>query len=183
MRIFLLQIGIREIIFLTKYLCFSENLYKIIKEKMMKTAKKFVFVLMFALIAGASMPAYAETTEQFKGENIVMRPLMKLGRGISNVVFSPLELPMKWWDVQNEMGGIAGITYGTLRGVCFVLVRIGVGVADIVTFPFPLPNCPDNPDGFGPGYGPIMRPAWVIDVNHDWQHFVYGRQATVTPLN
>ncbi|MBQ4315506.1 MAG: exosortase system-associated protein, TIGR04073 family [Lentisphaeria bacterium] len=150
---------------------------------MMKTVKSIMFVLMFALIAGVAAPAYAETPQQFKGEDIVMRPVQKLGRGIANVVFSPLEIPMKWWDVQNEMGGIAGITYGTLKGVCFTLVRIGVGVLDIITFPFPLPNCPDNPDGYGPGYGPIMRPAWVIDVNHDWQNFVFSRQSVVTPLN
>ena len=126
---------------------------------MMKTVKSIMFVLMFALIAGVAAPAYAETPQQFKGEDIVMRPVQKLGRGI------------------------AGITYGTLKGVCFTLVRIGVGVLDIITFPFPLPNCPDNPDGYGPGYGPIMRPAWVIDVNHDWQNFVFSRQSVVTPLN
>ena len=150
---------------------------------MMKAVKTLVFVLMFAFIAGVAVPAHAETAEQIKGENIVLRPMMKLGRGVANVVFSPLELPMKWWDVQNDMGGIAGITYGTLNGVCFVVARIGVGLVDIITFPFPLPNCPDNPEGFGYGYGPIMRPAWVIDANHDWQHFVYGRQAVITPLN
>jgi putative exosortase-associated protein (TIGR04073 family) len=81
------------------------------------------------------------------------------------------------------MGGIAGLTYGTLKGVCFIVVRVGVGLTDIVTFPIPLPNCPDNPDGYGPGYGPIMRPAWVIDANHDWQNFVYPRTSTVSPLN
>ena len=149
----------------------------------MKTVKTLVFVLLFAFISGVAVPVQAEPAEQFKGENVIMRPMKKLGRGIANVVFSPFELPMKWWDVQNDMGGIAGITYGTLKGVCFIIVRVGVGLTDIVTFPFPLPNCPDNPDGFGAGYGPIMRPAWVIDVNHDWNNFVYGRQAVVAPLN
>ena len=105
------------------------------------------------------------------------------GRGIANIGFAAFELPMKWHDVQDDMGGIPGITYGTLKGVCFIVARVCVGVIDIVTFPFPLPNCPDNPDGYGPGYGPIMRPAWVIDVNHDWQNFVFSRQSVVTPLN
>ena len=149
----------------------------------MKNVKTLVFVLLFAFFAGMAVPVHAEQTEQFKGENLIMRPMKKLGRGIANVVFAPLELPMKWWDVQNEMGGIAGITYGTLRGACFIVARVGVGLTDIITFPFPLPNCPDTPNGYGPGYGPIIRPAWVIDVNHDWNNFVYGREAVITPLN
>ena len=149
----------------------------------MKSVKNCIFILMFALIAWGAAPVMAEPVEQFKGETKIMLPLKKLGRGIANVAFSPLELPMKWWDVQNEMGGIAGITYGTLKGVCFILVRIGVGLTDIVTFPFPLPNCPDTPNGYGPGYGPIIRPAWVIDINHDWNNFVYSREAVITPLN
>ena len=149
----------------------------------MKTLKTVVFVLMFALIAGAAAPLHAEPAEQFKGENMIMRPVMKLGRGIANVAFAPFELPMKWWDVQNEMGGIAGITYGTLKGVCFIVARVGVGLTDIVTFPFPLPNCPDDPNGYGSGYGPILTPAWVIDVNHDWQNFVYSNESIVVDQN
>ena len=147
----------------------------------MKTVKTLVFVLMFALISGTAMPLHADAPEQFKGENVIMRPLMKLGRGIANIGFAAFELPMKWHDVQDDMGGIAGITYGTLKGACFIVARVCVGVIDIVTFPFPLPNCPDNPDGHGPGYGPLMRPAWVVDVNHDWWNFVYSREAVVTP--
>ena len=72
-------------------------------------------------------------------------------------------------------GGIASLTYGTLRGVAFIIAREVVGVVDIITFPFPLPGCPSDDDGFGWGYGPIMRPAWVIDTEHDWWNFVYDR--------
>ena len=78
---------------------------------------------------------------------------------------------------------IAGLTYGTLRGVAFIIAREVVGVVDIVTFPFPLPNCPDTPQGFGAGYGPIMTPGWVIDVDHDWWNFVYNREAMSAPSN
>jgi putative exosortase-associated protein (TIGR04073 family) len=76
---------------------------------------------------------------------------------------------------------IAGLTYGTLRGLAFFVARVGVGVLEIVTFPVPLPDCPETPEGFGPGYGPIMYPAWVIDVENDWWSFVYDRDSIPAP--
>ena len=144
---------------------------------------KFGVLLLIVILAASTMPAVsAQETGEAKAQWIML-PVMKLGRGIANVAFSPLELPMKWNEVGNEMGGIAGLTWGTLKGVCYVLARIGVGVTDIVTFPFPLPNCPEDPSGFGSGYGPIMTPAWVIDIDHDWQNFVYSREAIIVDQN
>ena len=109
-----------------------------------------------------------------------MKPVEKLGRGIANVAFGPLELLMKGWDVTQEQGGIAGVTYGPLKGVCYVIAREVVGVVDIVTFPFPLPDCPDDPAGFGAGYGPIMRPAYVVDIKHNAFNFVYDENSIVS---
>ena len=145
----------------------------------MKTVKTAVFFLMFALVIWGAAPVQAQ--EQFKGETLITRPLMKLGRGIANVAFGVFELPMQWTAVTREEGGIAGLTKGTLRGVCYVVARLGVGLTDIITFPFPLPDCPDYPDDAGWGYGPIMRPAWVIPVGSDWNNFVYQDQSIVNP--
>ena len=145
----------------------------------MKFGKSIVLLLLVLFTLNVMPQASADEATPSKGRWILL-PVMKLSRGIANVAFSPLELPMKWWDVSNEMGGIAGITYGTLKGVCFIIARIGVGVVDIVTFPAPLPNCPEDPSGYGPGYGPIMTPAWGVDGDHDWQNFVYKEEAIVT---
>ena len=109
-----------------------------------------------------------------------MRPVEKLGRGIANVAFGPLEILMKGYDVTQEQGGIAGLTYGPLKGVCFTIAREVVGVVDIVTFPFPLPGCPNDPNDAGWGYGPIMRPAWVVDIEHNWGDFVYDTDMIVS---
>lgn len=90
-----------------------------------------------------------------------MKPVEKLGRGIANVAFGPLELLMKGWDVTQEQGGIAGVTYGPLKGVCYVIAREVVGVVDIVTFPFPLPDCPDDPPDSAPDTArSCVRPTW-----------------------
>ena len=49
------------------------------------------------------------------GDPWIMKPVEKLGRGIANVAFGPLELLMKGWDVTQEQGGIAGVTAGFKR--------------------------------------------------------------------
>ena len=57
------------------------------------------------------------------GEHWIFLPVEKLGRGIANCAFGPFELPMKWHDVTFEYGGITGLTYGTLKGVCYIIAR------------------------------------------------------------
>ena len=141
----------------------------------MKISKFLLAALMLASVLTISQLQAAEavaTTDQEKGA-IILKPLEKLGRGISNVAFGVLEVPIQMQYVKHRSGGIAGLTYGTFRGLAYFVARVGVGLLEIVTFPFPLPDCPETPDGFGPGYGPIMYPAWVVDVEHDWWNFVY----------
>ena len=112
---------------------------------------------------------------------VIMRPVQKLGRGISNVAFSVFEIPMKWSEVTNEQGGLAGITYGSLKGVCYTVARIVVGVVEVVTFFAPLPGCPNYPDDIGWGYGPIMKPEWVVPVSKDWNNFIYSNETIINP--
>ncbi len=141
----------------------------------MKISKSFLVTFCVAFImVGVSFSAKAD-------DAWIMRPMEKLGRGITNVAFSVLEIPMKWSEVSSEKGALAGLTYGTLKGVCYTIARIGVGVVDIITFPFPLPDCPDDLEDVGWGYGPIMRPAWVVPVGEDWNNFVYDDTAIVNP--
>ena len=137
---------------------------------------KFGKVLLLATILAFCAVQQARADEG-SGEHWIMYPVEKLGRGIANCAFGPLELPMKWYDTSFEYGGIASLTYGTLKGVCYVFAREVVGVIDIATFLFPLPGCPRERDGYGWGYGPIMRPAWVVNVDHDWWNFVYDSNA------
>ena len=149
----------------------------------MKVTKMLLATLMlmgvFAVASLEAQPLTAAPANE-KGA-IVLKPLEKLGRGISNVAFGVLEVPIQMQYVNQRAGGIAGLTYGTFRGLAFFVARLGVGLLEIVTFPVPLPDCPDTPEGFGPGYGPIMYPAWVIDVEHDWWSFVYDRDSIPAP--
>ena len=107
-------------------------------------------------------------TNAFAGD-----PLHKLGRGIANVGFGALEIPMKIYDENKNEGGIAAVTHGPLKGIAFFVAREVVGVIEIVTFLIPLPGCPDDPRDAGWGYGPIMRPEWVVDTDHNYYNIVY----------
>ena len=104
-------------------------------------------------------------------------PLEKLGRGIANIAFGPLEVVIQPLEVAEAKGNIAALTYGLFRGVAMVVARLGVGATDILTFYMPLPGCTDDPDDVGWGYGPIMRPAWVIDKEHNAYNFFYDDNA------
>ena len=75
----------------------------------------------------------------------------KLGRGVANVVFGFTELPRTMMDVAQTNGSVAGATWGLAQGICSAAARILVGAAEIVTFPFPLPNA---------DYGPLIQPEF-----------------------
>ncbi|MCQ2379094.1 MAG: exosortase system-associated protein, TIGR04073 family [Victivallaceae bacterium] len=141
----------------------------------MKFGKLFVACSVLALLCFASAPLSAEDKPW------VIYPIEKLSRGVANVAFGVLEIPMKWYDVNTEMGGIAGLTYGSIKGVFWFIAREVVGVVDIITFPVPLPGCHDDPNGYGWGYGPLMTPPWVVDVEHDWNNFIYHGETVASP--
>ena len=117
--------------------------------------------------------------------NVLERPILdqmgeKLGRGIVNVGFGPLELLIRPYDVANDKGALAALSYGVLRGVFFTVAREILGVVDIVTFFMPLPGATWDPNDAGWGYGPYLRPAWVVDIDHNAFNFFYREQAIVT---
>jgi putative exosortase-associated protein (TIGR04073 family) len=103
-----------------------------------------------------------------------MLPIRKLARGLCNIVAGPLEVPMKIWDTNTEEGGLAAATYGTLKGVAFTVAREAVGVTDTVTFLTPLPGCPEDSRDSGWGYGPIMRPEWVVTPTNNYYNIFYN---------
>lgn len=126
-------------------------------------------------VVGTVTPAMAAEGKEVDSymENITR----KLGRGIVNVGFGALELPLKMYEVNFEEGGLAACTYGVLYGVYNVIKREIVGVVDIVTFPVPLPGCMPDEREAGWGYGPIMRPEWIITPDKNAYNFVYPNSA------
>lgn len=64
-------------------------------------------------------------------------PTRKLGRGVSNVLFGWTEIPHTIGQVNTREGNAAAGGYGVVRGVGRGFMRFGVGIFEIVTFPFP----------------------------------------------
>lgn len=98
--------------------------------------KRFLSAIIIISLVTCSigMPAFADD------------PMKKLGRGVSNVFLSPMELLKGIGDANVEHGWFAAGTWGFLQGLVKGGIRAVVGVYEVVTFPIPLPK----------GYGPIL---------------------------
>ena len=81
-------------------------------------------------------------------------PVRKLARGIANTATGVIELPLVIGNVTLEKGPIAGATYGLLVGVGSAVTRTGVGIIELITFPFPLPKS---------GYAPLLEPEFLFE--------------------
>jgi putative exosortase-associated protein (TIGR04073 family) len=75
----------------------------------------------------------------------------KLGRGLSNIFFSIIEVPRNIHLTTEEQSLLAGWTVGFGKGLGYMVMRMGVGVYEVVTFPFPLPK----------DYEPVIQPEYV----------------------
>jgi putative exosortase-associated protein (TIGR04073 family) len=64
---------------------------------------------------------------------------LKIGRGLTNAVVSPLDIPWtvaRWWNEADTVGGYCmAPTVGLGEGVCNGVVRLGAGVLEILSFP------------------------------------------------
>lgn len=65
-------------------------------------------------------------------------PTRKLGRGISNVVFGWSEIYPTVAKVNQNEGNSAAASYGVVRGVGRGFTRSGVGLYEVLLFPFPI---------------------------------------------
>lgn len=75
----------------------------------------------------------------------------KLGRGVANVVTSPLELIRVPTLTARKDGGLAGLTVGLARGAWAGVERLAAGAVEIVTFPVPFPS----------GWDSLVRPEFM----------------------
>lgn len=61
----------------------------------------------------------------------------KLSRGLTNIVFSPLEYPTSWNRTLEQDGAVAAVGDFFVEGTKRAFVRIGYGLYETATFPFP----------------------------------------------
>ena len=96
---------------------------------------KKLIILFSIVLYSVSITGYAQAEE-----GGVWPPFVKIGRGISNVMSAPLELPKNIGDANKSDGIFAGLTWGILQGVADTIGRIVVGAYEVITFPFPIPE-------------------------------------------
>lgn len=97
----------------------------------MTKTKKVIFMAVFAgaCFFNFSSTAHAEVTWN-----------EKLGRGLLNIVASPIEIARTINVQSNARGPAYGWTMGLVEGIGRTFVRFGAGAIDAVTFPFEFPK-------------------------------------------
>ena len=85
-------------------------------------------VVALGLSVTASRPAWAQD------------PIHKMGRGLVNVLTGWIELPKQLHLGGQEENPLAGIAGGILKGTGLALLRAGVGLYEVATFPIPYPR-------------------------------------------
>ena len=82
------------------------------------------------------------------------KALEKLGRGVSNIATGPGELVNQMpVGMEKSQDYITGFVVSMGRGIGYALLRVGAGIYDVATFPFPGPT----------NYKPIMKPETITN--------------------
>ncbi len=100
--------------------------------KIIKASMKFVgSLLALALTASVALADIQQPPASDYG------PTRKLGRGLSNVLFGPSEVIDSMCSINYQDGNSAAWGYGLVRGVGRSFARLGYGLYEMATFPFP----------------------------------------------
>ena len=120
--------------------------------------KKIAFILAFVLMS-SSIAVYADIQSPPGGRDNRTR---KLGRGLGNLLYGITELPGTWRKTNLREGSTVAASHGLVKGAKRSIVRMGFGLYEIVTFPFPTYK-----DGFK---SPLpIKEKW--DVVHGYHDF------------
>lgn len=111
--------------------------------------KQFLATLsVLALVLGAASPARADNS-------IGVRMGLKALRGFENITLGFVtEWPKTVYYDSVNRGVPYGVTVGALKGIGLGVLRTGIGVYELATFPVPLPK----------SYTPLLYPEFPHDL-------------------
>jgi putative exosortase-associated protein (TIGR04073 family) len=92
-------------------------------------------LLSAAVVFGFAISSFADIQDPPSND---YGPTRKLGRGLSNLVFGIAELPATIAKVNDREGNSAAAGYGVVRGLGRSGMRMGSGLFEFLTFPFPM---------------------------------------------
>nr|CAX69012.1 conserved hypothetical protein [uncultured bacterium] len=81
-------------------------------------------------------------------------PERKLGRGLSNFLFSITEIPRQVSMVRQDNGTFAGVTWGLVKGMSCFAGRTILGAYETVTF-------------LAPTYKPLVKPEFILNADEE----------------
>jgi putative exosortase-associated protein (TIGR04073 family) len=101
-----------------------------------------IIALTLALVLAAPIAAQAASGSE---RPYPIKIIWKFGRGVTNVVLSPMEIVTNGYleGTRAHLDGgtlgdeVNGVFTGGVTGIGFMAARIGVGVFDVFTFPIP----------------------------------------------
>lgn len=94
-----------------------------------------------ALVLLVTTQVHANNEQQ--PENIASKMAVKFGRGITNIITSPLEIPKQTVLMTRDLG-FPGVLVGPFGGVLMTGYRAIIGVAETVFFMVPAPGYYDE---------------------------------------
>ena len=93
-----------------------------------------LFIVSLLLLAGANF-ALADIQDPPSNRYDKTR---KLSRGIANIAYGSTEIPFTIAKTNNLEGNSAAASLGIISGVRRTIERVGVGIFEVVTHPFPV---------------------------------------------
>ncbi len=75
-------------------------------------------------------------------------PLQKAGRGLVNILAGWIEIPKHVHQGSLDANPLSGLGAGLAKGCGLTLLRAGVGVYEVLTFPIPYPHAYASPYEF-----------------------------------
>ena len=100
-------------------------------------------------LAGLWASAWAEAPPVPPPSLPATGPLVRAGRGVKNIVISPLEIPATMRRVATERDPFFGLWAGGLEGLGNGLTRLAAGVVELLTAPIPAHTLPYSPKRLG----------------------------------
>jgi len=111
-----------------------------------------------ALLLLVTTQAHASNEQQ--PENIASKMAVKFGRGITNIVTAPIEIPKQTVLMTRDLG-FPGVLVGPFGGILMTGYRVVIGVAETVFFMVPAPGYYDKmiePEFVWEGWGAKEEP-------------------------
>ena len=97
--------------------------------------KLLTYITIFAVVAVAPMPVAQADIQDPPGARFT--GTRKLSRGVANIIYGILEIPVEIQKVNAREGSTVAYSYGIIHGIKKTGVRFGYGVYEVLTFPIP----------------------------------------------